>query len=105
MNTVGLGLLTTFTLPPEYDHQPVVSRLWLQSRVLSTDTGSDELDLAPAGQARKISWRNFTIGVDILRLLGPKTVGLVLKYRDTLALPSLVYLVSIVADGVVPAAA
>lgn len=105
----GLRLLTTFTLPPKYDHLPVVSRLWLQSRVLDPppDTWEDEGDvaLAPAGEARRITWRNFKIGADIIHLLGPRTAALILQYRSVLALPSLVYLTSVVADGVVPAAA
>ncbi|BEJ14510.1 hypothetical protein CspHIS471_0402770 [Cutaneotrichosporon sp. HIS471] len=105
----GLGLLTTFTLPPKYDHLPIISRLWLQSRVIdpppNTSEDEDQVEFASAGQARKISWRNLKIGVDIFRVVGPQTVGPILRYRDVLALPSFVYLVSVVVDGVVPAAA
>ncbi|BEI91601.1 uncharacterized protein CcaverHIS019_0404210 [Cutaneotrichosporon cavernicola] len=105
----GLGLLTTFTLPPKYDHLSIISRLWLQSRVIdpppSTSEDKDQVEFASAGQARRISWRNLKIGVDIFRLLGPRTAGLILHYRNVLALPSFVYLVSVVVDGVLPTAA
>ncbi|GMK58764.1 hypothetical protein CspeluHIS016_0602060 [Cutaneotrichosporon spelunceum] len=102
----GLGLLTSFTLPPKYDHLPVVTRLWLQSRVVSPSSASskNETTLERAGWARSISWRNFKIGVDIMRFLGPRTARLILNYRDVLALPLLMYLVEVVGDGILPAA-
>ncbi|CAK9786971.1 unnamed protein product [Cutaneotrichosporon oleaginosum] len=105
-NQVGLRLLTSFTLPPKYDHLPVVTRLWLQSRVVEKATTPDgDVELELTGEARKITWRNFKIGVDLLRLLGPRTARLIFQYRGVLALPSLLYLLSVVAEGVVPAAA
>lgn len=115
--TLGLThCFTTFTLPSEYDRFPLVARLWLQSRVRppsswsnADDDSDDEEDegikLIPAAEARKITWANFKVSLDLLRLLGPRVSELIWEHRDVLALPSFVYLLSVVADGVVPAAA
>lgn len=114
--TAGLSpRFTTLALPHKYDHLPLVTKLWLQSRVVDKppDTGStagsddeeeDDVKLAPPGAARKITWRNFKIQLDLLRLLGPRCISLLLQQRAVLAVPGFLYIVSILADGLVPSA-
>lgn len=123
VTTTGLShCFTTFTLPPKYDRYTLVTRLWLQSRVVgsspapsssadkgrgkgSDDENEDEsIVLAPAGEARQITWRNLKIALDLTRTLGPCCVDLVLQHKAVLGLPAVVYILSLVVEGLTPAA-
>lgn len=75
-------MLTKFTLPKQYDGNPVTKRLWLQSR--RNGTG----EIIPAGQARGFTLANIRIGLDALWILIPRLFDLLRspEYGDGLRL-------------------
>lgn len=90
-------MLTKFTLPKQYDGDPVTKRLWLQSR---RDGSGDAI---PAGRARTFTLANVRIALDALWLLAPRAFNLLRapEYADRVR-QLLEYLLVIVVSALLP---
>lgn len=59
------------TLPPRYDNEPLLTRLWLQSRTTVDKSKLENFGMGDKTPRRPVSWANFLLFVDITILLFP----------------------------------
>lgn len=95
-------MLSTLTLPPEYDNLPLTTRLWLQSRV--RDPARPHKMIA-AGQTRPVTVANVRIALDLAWLMAPRCWQAIMnpdckEIRRWVA----AHVASLVVEAVVPAA-
>lgn len=84
------------TLPPKYAALPLLTQLWLQSRLVAPE---DDPKFRKAGYPRPLNKANVLIAVDILRIVVPRL------WADTNRQQKLrwaIHLLYIVLKGVIP---
>lgn len=91
-------LFSTFTLPKRYDSLPLLTRLWLHSRQVTT--GADP-EFRKAGLPRPLTVANLKLSADILRIVIPRIWAS--TRRDHLV-RLVIHLLYLIIEGVSPVA-